>query len=168
MYCVNAPLPGSTGPAERHALTRLPIFAIFHGIAHERGVPPSFTGTLIVRSNVPPQTNNVLYRVQASSGSGQLPATGDTASTPFPASPRALGRFAFLPLPVQRSLTPFSSLGGLLPARVLSVPCPVLHPSLPACFPICGSPPRTTRSPSQPRFSPCVASVPALLSVFVD
>jgi hypothetical protein len=72
MYYVNAPLPGSTGPAERHALTRLPIFAIFHGIAHERGVPPSFTGTLIVRSNVPPQTNKVLYRVQASSGSGQL------------------------------------------------------------------------------------------------
>ena len=47
MYYVNPPLPGSGGEAERHALSRLPIFAIFHGIAHERGVPPSFTGTLI-------------------------------------------------------------------------------------------------------------------------
>jgi len=44
LYYVTPPLPGSAGEVERHALTRLPIFAIFHGIAHERGVPPSFTG----------------------------------------------------------------------------------------------------------------------------
>jgi KUP system potassium uptake protein len=30
---------------ERRALTRLPILVVFHGIAHERGVPPSFTGS---------------------------------------------------------------------------------------------------------------------------
>ena len=29
---------------EHRALTRLPILVVFHGIAHERGVPPSFTG----------------------------------------------------------------------------------------------------------------------------
>jgi KUP system potassium uptake protein len=45
LYYITPPLPGSAGEVERHALTRLPIFAIFHGIAHERGVPPSFTGT---------------------------------------------------------------------------------------------------------------------------
>ena len=50
MYYVNPPLPDSAGEAERHALTRLPIFAIFHGIAHERGVPPSFTGAFIAPS----------------------------------------------------------------------------------------------------------------------
>jgi KUP system potassium uptake protein len=44
LYYVNPPLPGSAGEAEHNALTRLPIFAIFHGISHERGVPPSFTG----------------------------------------------------------------------------------------------------------------------------
>ena len=38
--------PGTAGEVEeRRALTRLPIFVVFHGIAHERGVPPSFTGT---------------------------------------------------------------------------------------------------------------------------
>jgi hypothetical protein len=47
MYYVNSPRPDSAGEAERHALTRLPIFAIFHGIAHEHGVPPSFTGAFI-------------------------------------------------------------------------------------------------------------------------
>jgi KUP system potassium uptake protein len=36
---------GSTSEVEEYrALTRLPTFVIFHGIAHERGVPPSFTG----------------------------------------------------------------------------------------------------------------------------
>ena len=45
LYYVNPPLPGSAGEAEHNALSRLPIFAIFHGISHERGVPPSFTGS---------------------------------------------------------------------------------------------------------------------------
>lgn len=41
-----APLADSAGEVEeRRALVRLPIFAIFHGIAHQHGVPPSFTGT---------------------------------------------------------------------------------------------------------------------------
>ncbi|KAH9055355.1 potassium transporter [Lactarius vividus] len=31
---------------ERRALSRLPLLAIFHGVSHERGVPPSFTGFL--------------------------------------------------------------------------------------------------------------------------
>jgi KUP system potassium uptake protein len=40
------PLSGSAGDVEEHrALTRLPIFVIFHGMSHERGVPPSFTGS---------------------------------------------------------------------------------------------------------------------------
>ena len=30
---------------ERRILSRLPLLAIFHGVSHERGVPPSFTGT---------------------------------------------------------------------------------------------------------------------------
>jgi KUP system potassium uptake protein len=39
-------LSGSASEVEEHrALTRLPIFVIFHGMAHERGVPPSFTGS---------------------------------------------------------------------------------------------------------------------------
>ncbi|KAI0291239.1 potassium transporter [Multifurca ochricompacta] len=47
LYYVTPPPPGSQGELEeRHALARLPIFAVFHGIAHERGVPPSFTGFL--------------------------------------------------------------------------------------------------------------------------
>jgi hypothetical protein len=54
LYYVTPPLPGSASEVEeRRALTRLPIFAIFHGITHELGVPPSFTGslsTLISRS----------------------------------------------------------------------------------------------------------------------
>jgi hypothetical protein len=41
-----APLADSAGEVEeRRTLVRLPIFAIFHGIAHQHGVPPSFTGT---------------------------------------------------------------------------------------------------------------------------
>jgi len=31
---------------ERRILSRLPLLAIFHGVSHERGVPPSFTGFL--------------------------------------------------------------------------------------------------------------------------
>jgi len=47
MYYVTPSPPGSAGEVEdRRALTRLPIFAIFHGISHELGVPPSFTGFL--------------------------------------------------------------------------------------------------------------------------
>jgi len=39
-------LSGSASEVEeRRALTRLPIFVVFHGIAHERGVPPSFTSS---------------------------------------------------------------------------------------------------------------------------
>jgi KUP system potassium uptake protein len=30
---------------EQRVLARLPILVVFHGIAHERGVPPSFTGS---------------------------------------------------------------------------------------------------------------------------
>lgn len=41
-----SPLSGSASGVEEHrALTRLPILVVFHGIAHERGVPPSFTGS---------------------------------------------------------------------------------------------------------------------------
>ncbi|KAF8476540.1 potassium transporter [Russula ochroleuca] len=37
------PLSGVAGELEEHrVLTRLPIFVIFHGMSHERGVPPSF------------------------------------------------------------------------------------------------------------------------------
>lgn len=39
---------------ERRVLSRLPVLAIFHGVSHERGVPPSFTGTHAQRaSHVP-------------------------------------------------------------------------------------------------------------------
>jgi hypothetical protein len=39
-------VPGSVGEVEEHrALTRLPTFVIFHGMTHERGVPPSFIGS---------------------------------------------------------------------------------------------------------------------------
>lgn len=30
---------------EQRVLARLPILVVFHGISHERGVPPSFTGS---------------------------------------------------------------------------------------------------------------------------
>jgi hypothetical protein len=41
-----ASLPGAAGEVEEHrALTRLPTFVIFHGMTHERGVPPSFIGS---------------------------------------------------------------------------------------------------------------------------
>jgi KUP system potassium uptake protein len=46
-----SPLSGSASEVEEHrALTRLPILVIFHGIAHERGVPPSFTGSSTLSS----------------------------------------------------------------------------------------------------------------------
>ncbi|KAI9460347.1 potassium transporter [Russula earlei] len=45
LYYLEPRLSDSAGEVEEHrALTRLPILAIFHGIAHERGVPPSFIG----------------------------------------------------------------------------------------------------------------------------
>jgi len=45
LYYVSPPALDSAGEVEEHrALTRLPIFAIFHGIAPEHGIPPSFTG----------------------------------------------------------------------------------------------------------------------------
>ena len=47
---------GSTSEVEEYrALTRLPTFVIFHGIAHERGVPPSFTGSLTSLVSRPPR-----------------------------------------------------------------------------------------------------------------
>jgi KUP system potassium uptake protein len=40
------PLSGVAGELEEHrVLTRLPIFVIFHGMSHERGVPPSFVSS---------------------------------------------------------------------------------------------------------------------------
>jgi KUP system potassium uptake protein len=46
---------GSASEVEEHrALTRLPTFVIFHGIAHERGVPPSFTGSSTCPVSRPP------------------------------------------------------------------------------------------------------------------
>jgi KUP system potassium uptake protein len=45
-YYVSHPSDSSSEVEEHRALTRLPILVIFHGIAHERGVPPSFTGSL--------------------------------------------------------------------------------------------------------------------------
>jgi len=43
-YYVAALSDSAGGVEERRTLVRLPIFAIFHGIAHQHGVPPSFTG----------------------------------------------------------------------------------------------------------------------------
>ncbi len=46
-FYYTSPLRGSASEVEEHrVLTRLPIFVVFHGIAHERGMPPSFTGSL--------------------------------------------------------------------------------------------------------------------------
>jgi hypothetical protein len=48
LYFVTPPLPDeqSAGVVEkRRVLSRLPLLAIFHGVSHERGVPPSFSGT---------------------------------------------------------------------------------------------------------------------------
>ena len=44
-YYVSHLSDSASGVEEHRALTRLPTFVIFHGIAHERGVPPSFTGS---------------------------------------------------------------------------------------------------------------------------
>lgn len=39
-------LSGSANEVEeQRVLARLPILVVFHGIAHEHGVPPSFTGS---------------------------------------------------------------------------------------------------------------------------
>ncbi|KAH8984779.1 potassium transporter [Lactarius hatsudake] len=49
LYFVTPSLPDVNGVGakeERRALSRLPLLAIFHGVSHERGVPPSFTGFL--------------------------------------------------------------------------------------------------------------------------
>ncbi|KAI9441911.1 potassium transporter [Lactarius indigo] len=49
LYFVTPPLPDVNGAGEkeeRRVLSRLPLLAIFHGVSHERGVPPSFTGFL--------------------------------------------------------------------------------------------------------------------------
>jgi KUP system potassium uptake protein len=53
LYFVTPPLPDvdekgtGTGMVERrHVLARLPVLAIFHGVEHEHGVPPSFSGFL--------------------------------------------------------------------------------------------------------------------------
>ncbi|KAI9452350.1 potassium transporter [Lactarius psammicola] len=49
LYFVTPPIPDAKGVGEteeRRVLSRLPLFAIFHGVSHERGVPPSFTGFL--------------------------------------------------------------------------------------------------------------------------
>lgn len=48
LYFVTPKLPAASGEIEveeRRTLSRLPLLAIFHGVSHERGVPPSFTGT---------------------------------------------------------------------------------------------------------------------------
>jgi hypothetical protein len=48
LYFVTPTLPVAIGEVEveeRRVLSRLPLLAIFHGVSHERGVPPSFTGT---------------------------------------------------------------------------------------------------------------------------
>jgi hypothetical protein len=64
------PLSGSAGEVEEHrALTRLPIFVIFHGMAHERGVPPSFTGSSTSLYS-PRPLRNKKQQLQVSSGSG--------------------------------------------------------------------------------------------------
>lgn len=47
LYFITPPLPvpkGDVEVEERRVLSRLPLLAIFHGVSHERGVPPSFTG----------------------------------------------------------------------------------------------------------------------------
>ncbi|KAF8267918.1 potassium transporter [Lactarius quietus] len=49
LYFVTPSFPEAMGAGageERRVLSRLPILAIFHGISHERGVPPSFTSFL--------------------------------------------------------------------------------------------------------------------------
>jgi KUP system potassium uptake protein len=49
LYFVTPPLPNEKGVGaseERRVLSRLPLLAIFHGVSHERGVPPSFSGFL--------------------------------------------------------------------------------------------------------------------------
>jgi KUP system potassium uptake protein len=49
LYFVTPTLPVAIGEVEveeRRLLSRLPLLAIFHGVSHERGVPPSFTGFL--------------------------------------------------------------------------------------------------------------------------
>ncbi|KAF8266790.1 potassium transporter [Lactarius quietus] len=49
LYFVTPTLPvvkGEDGVEERRVLSRLPLLAIYHGVSHERGVPPSFTGFL--------------------------------------------------------------------------------------------------------------------------
>jgi hypothetical protein len=44
-YYVSHPLGSASEVEEHRTLTRLPILVIFHGIAHEHGVPPSFTSS---------------------------------------------------------------------------------------------------------------------------
>jgi len=49
LYFVTPPLQNEKAPSvirERRVLSRLPLLAIFHGISHEHGVPPSFSGFL--------------------------------------------------------------------------------------------------------------------------
>jgi len=49
LYFVTPPLPdekSASGIEQRRVLSRLPLLAIFHGVSHERGVPPSFSGFL--------------------------------------------------------------------------------------------------------------------------
>jgi KUP system potassium uptake protein len=63
LYFVTPPLPGAIGVStdeERRVLSRLPILAIFHGISHERGVPPSFTSTHAL-THVPLPTLSLLF-----------------------------------------------------------------------------------------------------------
>lgn len=49
LYFVTPQLPDAKSAGEleeRRVLSRLPLLAIFHGVSHERGVPPSFTSFL--------------------------------------------------------------------------------------------------------------------------
>ena len=71
LYFVTPPLPGEKALGaveERRMLTRLPLLAIFHGVSHERGVPPSFSGTRTRPSFYPLLTRS---RAQASCGNGR-------------------------------------------------------------------------------------------------
>jgi hypothetical protein len=64
------PLSGTAGELEEHrVLTRLPIFVIFHGMSHERGVPPSFVGPSTSLCFPRPPRNQKKH-LQVSSGSG--------------------------------------------------------------------------------------------------
>lgn len=74
LYFITPPLPeakGASSGEERRVLSRLPILAIFHGVSHERGVPPSFTSTHARPSPSLRAPCSLLCCIQASCGSGR-------------------------------------------------------------------------------------------------